>query len=454
MRKINRQDVARTVMVLLLVAGVALAADSVGRFSPSHKIVQPVYCAQCHPEQFEELTETTHLAGFVNNLKRATDVANPGLEEPIKNETLISAACTMCHNNWDNFQEYGLGDFYLKYDASAGTNLAKNAKVVMWNFGNVKTATPSPNKGNITVKLTNLSDPVAGDINAVVKIWLENYKGQNTDTYGEFTVVATGVGNVTFNTGNSTGSPYLTIVDALGPPIYGDYFNFSNTNNAGSPLQENVSSIYGKKDYLSTAKDEYVFVVNATKTVTTDSLLKQPFALHTTFLYEVTRMDAVWGNQSKNSPTPGIYYSTYGNPDPAKTDSYSRPATCGNVEKGGCHAAVSAVALSELGKMPEFPASKVNGVSAYGANVFFKHEMAYTTADYAAKSVKLCAACHVNKLPPMTDEGIPIGTSEELVISAHGSPIVIDEVESPANWAHQQVACIRCHAHAGINEEK
>lgn len=473
MRKINRQDVVRVFFVLVLVAGIALASNSVGRFSPSHKIVQPVYCAACHPEQFEEIAETTHLESFAGNVMRAKSAYGIG-EDKLSNRTAISIGCTMCHNTWDNREEMGLGDFYVKKDPDTGLILAKNAEIIPWAYGITdanKTYTPSESsrKGNITITLTNETDSVAGDINAAVKVTVENWHGLTGDTSGTFD--ALGVGNITFNT-SSVAPVGVTVTDSMTFPIYGDYFNVEITNNGLNNLKVDVASIFGKADFKSTAKDLFTVTVAAGKKVNTDDKnIKAgmstglPYSLHTTFVYNYTRYDKVWGTLSANSPNPGIYMSTYGRPyfrpDVAGADTnytynsaekFQRAVSCGSTERGGCHAGVlTAVgAAGALGKLPDAP-GKAFLAGGGGSGIYFKHEMAYTTDTYADKSVKLCVVCHVNKAPPMDDAGKPLGVEKTLDYEGEYYNITA-EWNAPTSWAHQQVACIRCHSHAGISK--
>ncbi len=178
------------------------------------------------------------------------------------------------------------------------------------------------------------------------------------------------------------------------------------------------------------------------------------------------RLDYVWSNLSSISPMPATYRFV----DPTNPTDI---AGCDSAEKGMCHIAKSAIVQAELGHLPE-------------ASTLFRHEMAYTTDQYAAKPVKICGACHVDKLPPMTWGGEPwsqgviqaasANNGSAPLLGANNNPYdpfgfqpaydstgfanVNDPTISPANmavtyktpdWAHANVPCIRCHEHAGIN---
>jgi hypothetical protein len=189
-----------------------------------------------------------------------------------------------------------------------------------------------------------------------------------------------------------------------------------------------------------------------------------------------TRLDYVWSNLSAVSPGPVLFNDT------------SVPSGCGTAEEGLCHGAVDAVALSFEDLKPDFPEFP-NGtnVTSAGAGVFFTHEMAFTTAQYAAKPVKICGACHVFKLPPMQWGGEPWAITDVKYASANGAlgqaAVVSSDVDNPfgfrpsyndltgevsfnnldgqelfvrfrtPDWAHANVPCIRCHVHAGISGE-
>lgn len=122
------------------------------------------------------------------------------------------------------------------------------------------------------------------------------------------------------------------------------------------------------------------------------------------------RLDYVWSKLSSLSPGPAGFQ--------AMNDSSGLYTGCGSAEKGLCHAAADAVALSFEGKKKEFP-EYPNGSNKTlsGSGVFFQHEMTFTTAQYAAKPVKICGACHVFKLPPMDEQGHPLDKTERQTLT-------------------------------------
>ncbi len=364
MRKINKLDVLRLVLVLALVAGTGLAFGSVGRFTPTHKITEAVYCGSCHPEQVAELNATTHLLHFAGAVSDAYVASHTGAQ-PLPRAQAISGGCTMCHNYWENMKWWGVA----------------NAAIVPYETDN-----PLP----------------------------------VTDIYG------------------------------------------------------NVVSPYG----LASTQD---WVLNLT--FTTDSLASIPWQpgldvyQYSKSGTNYSRVDYLWSALSSLSPGPvSVQYIN------ASTGAVSG---CGTAEKGLCHIAEDAVGMAAGGSgafaKQEFPDSNV---SYHGAGVFYTHEMAFTTAQYAAKPVKLCGACHVFKLPPMMWGGEPwagagiksysaagaLGGNVEALPSGdpfgftpnydqsgfislmRGAKQLSVQYKTP-DWAHANVPCLRCHAHAGVNGE-
>jgi hypothetical protein len=411
MRKINKLDVLRLVLVLALVAGIGLAFGSVGRFIPTHKIVQPVYCGSCHPEEVQELSATTHLGKFADEVHSFTKGAasSSGLlptDSAYTNARSISGGCVMCHNYWENFKWYGVRNFGLNaYDSDI------------------------PDIGTL---------PTPTDIygNAVSPYGLGSTK--------QYVMNVTGIKGNNASAATLSAEPWKAGLD-----------NYSYTDANGTTH---------------------------------------------------TRLDYVWSRLSAVSPGPvgfGLVNTSTG-----------ATSSCGGgtVEHGMCHIAASAVALAysdqkyEVSDYPNTNASGSNPNGQFagksGKGIFFTHEMAFTTAQYAAKPVKICGACHVMKLPPMQWGGEPWSTSDIKVVSATnlsntgdalaaiqnnddpfgfrpdyngltavaGDGMVKEEMDSEAtgkvagtsnfpvafrtpDWAHANVPCIRCHAHAGINGE-
>ncbi|MCE8425905.1 MAG: hypothetical protein J5U17_09030 [Candidatus Methanoperedens sp.] len=121
---------------------------------------------------------------------------------------------------------------------------------------------------------------------------------------------------------------------------------------------------------------------------------------------EVRSFKNIWGELSALSPIQGVFYD----------DKIGRD-TCEKSEMGLCHAASTALAMNMA-----------------GGGIYFTHEIASTSTEYTPKQVKMCAVCHFNMLPPMTEEG-------ELI------PGNISQMEPM--WAHKQIQCIMCHSYAG-----
>lgn len=445
MRKIEKRDVLKLVLVLALIAGIGFAMGTVGRFVPTHKIVEPVYCGSCHPEQVGELASTTHLGSFAANAQTmanrpknaASEAAGdpfaegnagygrPALGKLMSDAEAISAGCTMCHNYWENFKWFGVVNFTLEQD-----------------------------------QIDN-PDPV-------------------TDIYG------------------NTVSPY----------------GLGSTKAFIAKMNATDNAIVGIEPWAY-GIDNWQY---------TDPVTDQ---VH-------TRLDYVWSALSSKSPGP-VAFQVYKNPGITiygaggddgklvKARGGTRYVSCGSAEKGMCHIAENAVAMAAGEKKLEYPnqsslRDSVGGAQE-GAGVFFTHEMAYTTAQYAAKPVKICGACHMLKLPPMKWGGEP-WAGDEIRAASTGVPyaekayigqndptkgnygyagpehkIVIDNTEGvrdsimgytgdpftpdltptydqsgkiswtrdgtasmdvtykTPDWAHQIVPCIRCHTHAGINGE-
>ncbi len=397
MRKINKMDVLRLVLVLALVAGIGLAFGSVGRFVPTHKIVQPVYCGSCHPEQVKELSATTHLGKFTSEIEDWTKNANStGTfqvdESAYPNARVISGGCVMCHNFWENMKWYGVRNFAL---------------------------------GQFDSDYPQLSPP--------------------TDIYGN-EVSPYGLG--------STKQWYMNA----------SLVKSNEAQNLGVELSvEPWQAGLDNYSYADSKGDH-------------------------------KRLDYVWSALSAKSPGPIGF---------VKIDGNGTVGTCGGgtVEHGLCHMAASAVVLAYTDKKNEvmdgFPndnssATGFTSAKRVGKGIFFTHEMAFTTAQYAAKPVKICGACHVLKLPPMQWGGEPWAIAEIKAFSEGTSPAdpfgfrpTYNDLTATAggnmehakstkeasgtwepnsgdslpvafrtpDWAHSNVPCIRCHVHAGVNGE-
>lgn len=347
MEKINKKDILKIVLVLFFIAGISLSVAAVGRFTPTHKIVEPVACVSCHPEQAVELTETTHLAHFAGAVY---EIASENGKN-ISAAEATSGGCTMCHNYWENMKWFGV----------ANVNMSSYER----------------------------------DFPATI-----------IDIYGNDI------------------SPYgLASTEAF-------MLNMSEDVVAWKPGLDVYKYTEGNDTYY--------------------------------------RTDYIWSMLSSVSPGPvAVQY----------LNDSGVAGSCGTAEKGLCHIAEQAVGMSAADKKQEF--SDYNK-TAHGAGVFFTHEMAYTTAQYAAKPVKLCAACHVFKVPPMKWGGEPWYGDDVKAASgllASGDPFGLEfaydmtgeiDFDRPIkgvgdfnynilyktpDWAHQIVPCMRCHVHAGINGE-
>lgn len=155
-----------------------------------------------------------------------------------------------------------------------------------------------------------------------------------------------------------------------------------------------------------------------------------------------TRLDRIWGDLSSTSPNPQIAFKLFNGSNTSQS-----LASCGTVEKGMCHSVESAVGMSEAGLKRESPAGS-------GNTNYYTHEMSYTTADYVGKQVKYCAVCHINKLPPMYDNGTAMpatGGELSIIYSSHSVDHQFNATWQSNEFAHKNVQCIRCHSHAGIN---
>lgn len=421
--KMNMRLGAKALIAIMLIGAIMFAAPSVGRFIPTHKIVQPVYCGSCHPEQVQELSATTHLGKFTEEVVSFTEMysgnSSQGATKAVKpdaysNARAISGGCVMCHNYWENFKWYGVVNFDMGvYD---------NGDLIQ----------PPP-----------------------------------TDIYGN-PVSPYGLG--------STKQYYMKVSELKGT----------------APGASGLST-----EPWKAGLDVYQYVdINGSR--------------H-------SRLDYVWSRLSAVSPGP----VTWGRVN--TTTGAASGCGGGTVEHGMCHMAASSVALAyvdqkyEVSDYPNLITGSGGNITTplnatqttnlgkamgrSGKGIFFTHEMAFTTAQYAAKPVKICGACHVMKLPPMQWGGEPWSISDMKVATAAGGSsdnmkAAIAGNDDPfgfrpdyngltafagenmnvealtretggnapntadfpvafrtADWAHANVPCVRCHVHAGINGE-
>ncbi len=140
-----------------------------------------------------------------------------------------------------------------------------------------------------------------------------------------------------------------------------------------------------------------------------------------------TRMDQVWEDISNVSP------------------SRVQTKSCGVAERGlTCHAAVKGYSLAKAESMAEIP--EAGGDSA----VFYRHSMmSPRETGTNRKQIQMCGACHVGKLPPSHASGVPKDREGNFTwtYSMNETQTLSASYPEP-NWAHSNVQCIDCHAHA------
>jgi len=374
MRKINRQDVLKIVLVLALVGGVGMSMAAVGRFTPTHAIVEPVYCGSCHPDQVIELNATTHLPHFSGAVYAQAEKMEAGGAATVTQAEAISGGCMMCHNTWANRDKIFVTGYNLTTE-NGSTKLAYN---------------------DITFTSTNASS--------------------------RFDVAVTSTSQVI----------------RLGTGVSGIKVTVQDPGTSGVTAGKALNS----SDYTATA-------TGITLSPSTDvTALNGTGALKITYNVPGTATDfkTVWGDLSALSPRPGYF-----------NDDMTGTASCGNPEKGLCHVTEIAVGKNTMNTMLENQAGGAGVQKGSGNGIYFQHEMSYTSAEYAAKQVKLCGVCHVNKLPPMDANGEPIRqdvAGARLVRVDHGTNLIDTQnlTQTSSEWAHRQVQCIRCHSHAGISD--
>lgn len=371
----KRNIIAQILVLMVLIGGIGYATANIGRFTPTHAIVEPVYCGACHPDQVAELQATTHLPHFAGAVYEIAEEFGADVTQA----EAVSGGCMMCHNTWVNREMIHVNGYELKENVS-GTG---NYQLVLNEIS--PKATTGGAKHGIAVKLTSGVQTIRLGTNVSgIKVTVAD-PGTSSLVSGDALVAGTD-----FNANAS-----LTSVDLVTSTNITDL----NNNNGSVDITYTVNN-----GAQATLKD-------------------------------------VWADMSALSPTPGVFYN----------DKEGRN-TCGNSEKGLCHAVEDIVGQNLANKMAE------NNLKVSGSGVFFQHDMAYTSAEYQAKQVKLCAVCHVNKLPPMDADGVPIRQDvsdiPQVVRVSHGAEVLNTTITTiSADWAHKQVQCIRCHSHAGIGDE-
>lgn len=394
MRKINRTDVLKMVLVLAFVGAIGVSMGAIGRFTPTHAIVEPVFCGSCHPDQIRELNATTHLPHFASGLYEESEAIVAGSAAEVTKAEAVSGACMMCHSAWANREKLYVSGYYNQPDGVSGETRFGFNDVVFAGTDNVGT------QFDVAINIS------AG--NQVVRLGTQSASGTN---YGSVKVVVQDVG------GSS-----LTV---------GDVFN-------------NVT------DFVANGTDSIEFLSAGTNTSALSGLGSVKITYKVSASQPVTRLDVVWGDLSALSPLDGAFFN-----DQQYMPASATKASCGNPEKGMCHAVEVAISKNIANMMQENHLGTNGKQFGSGNGVFYRHEMAYTSAEYAAKQVKFCGVCHINKLPPMDAAGEPIASAvpaENLVYAKTG--FNLDNVTIiPNEWAHKQVQCIRCHSHAGIGTD-
>lgn len=391
MRKINRTDVLKLVLVLAFVAAIGVSMGAIGRFTPTHAIVEPVYCGACHTDQVRELNATTHLPHFAGAILEEAEAIEAGGKKVVTQAEAISGGCMMCHNTWANRDKIWLQG----YEIIDGSN----------------------DNGQYKLKINDINfKPTTDAVQYDVAVAL---KGSPAKQYVRL------------------GTNVNTIKVLVQDP---------GTSNVSIGTQLNLTA--GEYSLNGTTGIDLLDVGSVTPLNGTGSL-RITYKVGVSNGATVTLKHA-WGELSARSPNAGSFWNDVEGKD-----------TCGNSEKGVCHAVEVAVGKNLKNQMAENQVGvdplTGNAIQLGSGNgIFFQHEMAYTSAEYAAKQVKFCGVCHFNKLPPMTAEGEPIRqdlANDQVVLYPKYGLNTTNVTTISADWAHKQVQCIRCHSHAGIGFE-
>lgn len=371
--KYTSKNIAMVVALFIVLAGIGMVAASIGRFTPTHKIVEPVYCGACHVDQVVELNATTHLPHFAGAVYEEAEA----IGATVSQAEAVSSACMMCHNTWANRDRIYVNGYELATDGATGESILRY--------------------NDISVGKAPTNDSVLYDV--VVT------SGTQVIRLGDG-IVTTGVKapKITVQVPGDSGLVVGTIINGTASTTG---VTFSGDTNAAAIATNGTGAV------------KITYTVNTGQAVS---------------------LKTVWGNLSARSPTLGAFYN-------GQTGAVS----CGNVEKGFCHAVEIASGKNIANQMAE------NRVGGSGNGVYFQHEMGYTSTDAQAKQVKLCGVCHVNKLPPMEASGEPMlnaVTLPTVIRNSHGAEILNTTITYTGNeWTHKQIQCIKCHEHAGIGSE-
>lgn len=397
MRKINRTDILKLVLVLAFVGAIGVSMGAIGRFTPTHAIVEPVYCGACHTDQVVELNATTHLPHFAGAILEEAEAIEAGGAKVVTQAEAISGGCMMCHNTWANREKIWLQGYSISDDPNGNLNGQYQLRINDINF-----------------------KPTTDAVQYDVAVLLNSTTSQQIIRLGTSIVTTTSKVKVTVQDPGTSGVAIGTLLNDSGV----DY-TIQTTGITLLGTSANVTALNGTA--AGTLKIVYQVGVSNGATVT---------------------LKHAWGELSARSPNAGSFWNDVSGSD-----------TCGNSEKGVCHAVETAVGKNLKNQMAENQVGVGGAQLGSGNGIYFQHEMAYTSAEYAAKQVKFCGVCHFNKLPPMTADGEPIRqniANDQVVIRvSHGVELIntTNLTLVSADWAHKQVQCIRCHSHAGIGFE-
>ncbi|VVB92530.1 Uncharacterised protein [uncultured archaeon] len=110
------------IATLFFAACVALALMGIGTFTPVHTIVEPVHCAECHPEQAAEMNATTHLAHFSHDIYEIAEKISAPNTTGLTKEEADSYGCMMCHNTWYIREKVYVNGYNLLQNVSGDDN--------------------------------------------------------------------------------------------------------------------------------------------------------------------------------------------------------------------------------------------------------------------------------------------------------------------------------------------
>lgn len=388
--KLDKVAIGKIFVLIVLVAGIGYASANIGRFTPTHAIVEPVFCGSCHPDQVIELNATTHLPHFMGAIVEEAEAVTAGSGATVTLAESISGGCMMCHNTWYNRERIFVNGYEIQQNVSGTGNYYLKYNDIVFKPTNTSTMYDVIVTNNMTIL----------DAGQVVRL---------------------SGGIVT----SGKNAPSITVQD---PSTSGIVIGTKLNASAG--------------DY--TVGSTNITLLNSTNVTTLGAANASVKITYTLTSNSTRNLKDMWGDLSAMSPTAGVFFN----------DQTGSPS-CGNSEKGFCHAVEITLGKNVANQLPENKLQAL-GIGGSGNGIYFQHEMAYTSAEYAAKQVKLCGACHFNKLPPMDSDGNPIrieNNAPSVYRSSHGVIYQSNITTISSDWAHKQVQCIRCHGHAGIGPE-